>query len=66
MTPSRDALRAWTEAKGQTVLAAYVGVEAPTRAPATRVFSSEAEAQRWVETEAQVLGVPVVWAARAI
>ena len=64
MTRSKQALRAWTEAQGQNVLAAFVGLEADDRAPATRVFNSEDEAQRWVETEAEALGLPVVWAPR--
>jgi len=64
MTRSKGALRAWTEAQGQSVIAAFVGTEADNRAPATRVCRSEDEAQRWVETEAQTLGLPVVWGAR--
>jgi hypothetical protein len=65
MIRKQGAIRAWTEAQGQSVIAAFVGVEADDRAPATRVCHSEDEAQRWVETEAQALGLPVVWAPRA-
>ena len=62
-------LRAWIETPADKpgVVAAFVGVPPGSnvpirRLPATKHCDSHAEAQQWVESEAQAIGgVPVEW-----
>ena len=60
MQPS-GALRAWIERCGDCFIAAFVGRDADTRAPARRVCATPEEARGWVEVEAKLLDVPVEW-----
>jgi hypothetical protein len=58
-------LRAWIELRGGKIVAAFIGVMPPTwenhRDPATRTFTSPADAKRWVEAEGRAIAVPVEW-----
>lgn len=54
-------LHAWIASHEDKLLAAYVGRDAPCRAPATRGCATLDEARRWVEQEAAALGVTVEW-----
>jgi hypothetical protein len=59
-----DQLLAWIEPKGCRYTAAFVATAAIRRQPATRDYSTAAEARQWVEHEAAILRVPVHWANR--
>jgi len=59
--PASASLIAWIENRCERFVAAYVGSDAPGRAPAIQLCCSADEARRWVETEAKGLGVPIQW-----
>ncbi len=63
MTPVGK-LRAWVETRCGGFLGAFVGDNATTRTPATRLCASAEEAMRWIEVEAQAFGLPVEWVNR--
>jgi hypothetical protein len=56
-----SALLAWIEPRCGGFLAAFVGGEATSREPATRMCPSSQSAREWVEAEAAILGAPVEW-----
>jgi len=62
MPLSGSKLLAWIEqGDGNNLVAAYVGSGARQRLPAMRVCVTSEDARRWVEVEAEALGVPVEW-----
>jgi hypothetical protein len=64
--PRWSRLLAWVEPRNDVeFLAAFVGGAATTRAPATQLCVSSAEARQWVEDEAAEVGLPVEWLAAA-
>ncbi len=59
-------LLAWIEPRADNLyLAAYVGAEAPMRAPAVQPCPSETAASAWIEEQAAVLGLPLEWVSKA-
>ena len=70
---AEGSIRAWTEVSEayDGVTAFYVGVPPDShiplsRRPAARMFLSAGDAQRWVEKEAQTIGVSVEWVHSAV
>jgi hypothetical protein len=63
MTPAGK-LCAWVEKRCGGFLGAFVGENATTRTPATRLCASADEARQWVEVEAEAFGLPVKWVSR--
>jgi hypothetical protein len=61
-TTTSGKLLAWIEpGEEETVVAAFVGSGARDRLAATQTCSTHDEARKWVETEAEAIGVPVEW-----
>jgi hypothetical protein len=57
-----NCLVAWVEDHGlEGVEAAFLGIDAPERAPATRRLRSAEAARQWVCDEAGVMGLRVHW-----
>jgi hypothetical protein len=60
--PSRQKLLGWIETRGtENFVGAFIGEEAISRAPATQRCSSADEARRWIEDEAEAVGLSVNW-----
>lgn len=54
-------LQAWLIFTGGEIQAYFLAAGTPQRTPAVRVFKDEAEARRWVATEADFVRAPVEW-----
>jgi hypothetical protein len=67
MPLSGSKLVAWIEqGNDNRFVAAYVGSGARQRLPAMRVWATCEDARRWVEAEADTLGVPVEWVSKGL
>jgi hypothetical protein len=63
--PTKGKLLAWIEPRSDDLfLAAFVGAEASSRAPAAQPCPSRTEARAWIEDQAAALGLPVEWVGR--